>query len=226
MTKRYPPSELAHVEAERGGISLAPWCEAKPNIRVKRVCANCNNGWMSGLEDAASKIISPLFDLRQQKISARSVPLLAAWAVKTAMALESLALGKSWFYSEPERRQIRLTKTLPQQTYVWLAACAEQETIYAEAHHLAGIQKSPGLQGFTVTLAFGLLAVQVLSFRLPVSAPAGTAVTVQMRDGPWDEVLISVWPAQQTDLTWPPQQALLGESGLKFFAERFGPVAK
>lgn len=226
MTRRYPSSELAHVEAERGGISLKPWRDANPNIRVKRVCASCNNGWMSSLEDAASKIISPLFNPRQQKINARSLPLLAAWAVKTAMVLESLVPENSWFYSEPERKQLRLTKTPPQQSFVWLAACVEQETIYAEAHYLADIQKSPGLRGFTVTLAFGLLAVQVLSFKLPAPAPTGAAVTVQMREGLWDEALVPVWPAQQVDRMWPPQQGLLGESGLKFFAERFSPGAE
>lgn len=92
LTRRIPASESVHVEAERGGVPLRRWYASSPNIRVGCVCGACNNGWMSRLENAASRIIEPLFEQEQHSIDARSLPTLAAWAVKTSMVLENLSL--------------------------------------------------------------------------------------------------------------------------------------
>ncbi len=228
LTKRFPASELAHVEAERRGASLRKWRESSPNIRVGCVCAACNNGWMSHLEVTASQMVPPLIEslLGQQKqeIDARSLPTLAAWAVKTAMVLESVTPDLPPFYSASERTELRLTRAISRGTCVWLAACAEQETIYAAAKHLAGGDRSPGLHGLATTMAFGPLAIQVLAYRAPVAIPDDSKVTFQLCEGPWDEVLVPVWPVQGSPI-WPPRKGLLGEIGLEVLTDRFSPSA-
>jgi hypothetical protein len=227
LTKRFlTSSELAHVEAERGGVSLGKWRASGGNIRVGCVCGACNNGWMSRLEEAASQVVAPLieslFEQQKQEIDTRSLPTLAAWSVKTAMVLESFNPDLRPFYSTSERTQIRLTRTIPQGTFVWLAVCAEQKAIYAAAKHLAGRDRSPGLSGLATTMVFGPVAIQVLSYRVPAAIPADTKVTFELREGPWDEVLVPVWPIQGSPM-WPPRQGLLGEIGLELLAERFSP---
>ncbi len=224
LAKRFSTSDLVHVEAERGGVVLGKWRTSSPHIRVGCVCAACNNGWMSRLEDAASRIIEPLFEHQQQTISARSLPILAAWAVKTAMVLEGLDPAQPRLYSDSERIQLRLTHAIPQRACVWLAACVEQNTIYAEAEYLYGMKRSPGLRGVATTMAFGSVAIQVLALRVPASVRDFTKVTIQLREGPWEEVLVPIWPVHQGNLTWPPRQGLLGESGLKALADRFSPA--
>jgi len=223
LARRFPASELVHVEAERGGVALTKWRTHSPNIRIGCACAACNNGWMSRFENAASRIIEPLFKHQSQKIDAGSLPVLAAWAVKTAMVLECLNPDQPRFYSDFERAQLRLTHTAPQRACVWLAACVEQNTIYAEAEYLYGGKRSPGLRGIATTLAFASVAIQVLALRVPAWVRDLTKVTIQLREGPWEEVLVPVWPVPQGDLTWPPHQGLLGESGLRAFADRFSP---
>lgn len=227
LTKRFLTSELAHVEAERKGVSLAKWRASSANIRVGCVCAACNNGWMSRLEETARQIVEPLFESlfeqQRQAIDSRSLPTLAAWSVKTAMVLESLTPDLPPFYSTSDRTQLRLTHKIPQRTCVWLAACAEQKTIYAAAKHLAGGDRSPGLHGLATTMAFGPMAIQVLAFRVPAAIPADTKVTFELREGPWDEVLVPVWPVQGSPM-WPPRQGLLGEIGLEVLNDRFGPA--
>ncbi len=223
LTKRFPASESAHVQAERGGVPLGEWYTFKPNIRVGFVCVVCNNGWMSRLEESASRIIAPLFEQQQHTIDVRSLPTLAAWAVKTAMVLENMYPDQSRFYSDAERTQLRLTNTLPRRAYVWFAACVEQGTIYAEAKYLFGGNKSPGLSGVSTTMAFGPLAIQVLALKVPAWIPTDREVTIQSCEGPWDEVLMPIWPAHEGNLTWPPRQGLLGESGLEVLANRLLP---
>jgi hypothetical protein len=220
LTKRFPASALVHVEAERGGVSLGKWRASSPNIRIGCVCAACNNGWMSRLEETAGQIIEPLFGHQEHTIDARSLPTLAAWAVKTAMVLEGLVPDQPRFYSDSERTQLRLTHTIPRRACVWLAACVEQPTIYAEAKHFGG-ERFPGFHGFATTTAFGPVAIQVLALRIPASVRPETKVTIQLREGLWQQVLVPVWPAHQGNLTWPPRQGLLGESALEVLTDRF-----
>jgi hypothetical protein len=221
LTKRFPAFELVHVEAKRGSTSLRGWRTASPNIRVGCVCASCNNGWMSRLETAAGQMLEPLFTEQQHTIDAASLPTLAAWAVKTSMVLESLSPeDQARFYSDSERRQLSLDSTVPRRTYVWLAACVEQETVVTEARHLFGGHRSPGFRGFVATLAFGFLAIQVLTLRVPASVQPSTYFTFQQREGSWEEVLVPVWPVRG-NLNWPPRQGVLGESGLEVLIGRF-----
>jgi hypothetical protein len=225
LAKRFPVSEPVNVEAERGGIALGRWRTSSPNIRVGCVCAACNNGWMSRLENAASRIIQPLFGHQPQKLDAGSLHILAAWAIKTAMVLECINPDQLRFYSDSERAQLRSTHTVPQRACVWLAACVEQNTIYADADYLYGGKRSPELRGVATTIACDSVAIQILALRVPASVQDLTRVTIQLREGPWEEVLVPVWPVPQCDPTWPPRQGLQAESGLRALADRFSPAA-
>ncbi|OZC75204.1 hypothetical protein CH251_10540 [Rhodococcus sp. 06-462-5] len=53
--------------------------------QVKRVCAQCNNGWMNDLEVATEPTLWPMVHGKQTLVDAGSAQLLALWAVKTCM---------------------------------------------------------------------------------------------------------------------------------------------
>ncbi len=63
---------------------------AKPELPVKWLCATCNNGWMSMLENEAKPILESILDEKLKDIDAASQSTLACWAVKTAMVLECI----------------------------------------------------------------------------------------------------------------------------------------
>ena len=52
LMNRFPASSTSRMDAERGGHKLGSWLTAKPKLPVKWLCASCNNGWMSRLENA------------------------------------------------------------------------------------------------------------------------------------------------------------------------------
>ena len=60
-----------------------------------RVCARCNNGWMSRLEDAVRDDLVALARGSRDlgALDDRALEVLAKWAVKTAYAAQSVALG-------------------------------------------------------------------------------------------------------------------------------------
>ena len=60
-----------------------------------RICASCNNGWMSRLEETARPLLVDLIDNKraQWELSVQESALLARWAVKTAYMLANVSLA-------------------------------------------------------------------------------------------------------------------------------------
>ena len=56
--------------------------------RVRGICADCNNGWMSRLESAAKPILTPMILGEPVTLSTADQQVVAAWATKTALVLE------------------------------------------------------------------------------------------------------------------------------------------
>jgi hypothetical protein len=61
---------------------------------TKRVCRDCNTGWMSALEGAAKPLLERMiFDKRSTPLSLEDQALLARWGVKTLMTMQLLNLS-------------------------------------------------------------------------------------------------------------------------------------
>ena len=66
---------------------------ALENMREGRLCAGCNNGWMSDLENTCRQTLLSLVQARQspEQLSELECLLVARWAAKTAYVLNSSA---------------------------------------------------------------------------------------------------------------------------------------
>jgi hypothetical protein len=67
-------------------------------------------------------------------------------------------------------------------------------------------------------MAFGSLAFQVVSIRPYMKLLKETAITYEVNEGPWNEVLVQVWPINPNPKQWPPDQGLDGKLGLEALA--------
>ena len=47
-----------------------------------------------------------------------------------------------------------------------------------------------------------------------------------LREGPWDQTLVQMWPTSQNSRTWPPCYGLAGEFGLDALTERLSPTTR
>jgi hypothetical protein len=74
---------------------------ANSSFKLKEICEDCNNGWMSRLEDSAKPVIVDL--IRKQRtldsLAEEERRILAKWAGKTAL-VESRAIGAECPVSE------------------------------------------------------------------------------------------------------------------------------
>ena len=226
LMNRFPISSTARIDAQRGGRTLGNWPAAKPKLQVKWLCASCNNGWMSKLENEAKPVLESILDDKLKDIDASDQSTLARWAVKTTMVLDAIDSNRPWFYSEDERKMMRAALAVPQRTSVWIAKCVNQPNIYSAAKSLRTAPGDDGVHAFVTTMAFGSLALQVVSIKTPAAIPENIAVTYDLREGPWDQTLVQMWPTSQNPRTWPPCYGLAGEFGLDALTERLSPTTR
>src|SRR4051812_48809340 len=88
--------DLTHTEVDnRTGEVIRQWTKDEPDFKVKRVCGDCNHGWMNDLENRARPVLTSLIQGRGRTIYVDSQRHIATWAVKTAMMWQ-FALANNW----------------------------------------------------------------------------------------------------------------------------------
>jgi hypothetical protein len=225
LMRKFPKKSTGIMEGQIGTKHLPPWRQISPELKVKFICKECNNGWMSRLEDQVKPILEPIFNHETILISSQQQSILSAWAVKTAMVLEAIYSSKFWFYLPVERRFLMETLHPPALTYVWIAKCINPTGCYSKASKLTGRTNdlTSNDTGYCSTIGFGPLALQVLSMRLLDSTPAESAIIPTSQDERWSQATICVWPIQMAKQRWPPSLGLSGEFGLDELMKRWVP---
>ena len=220
LMKRFPASNTSYMDAERGGHKLGSWPMAKPGLRVKWLCANCNNGWMSRIESKTKPVLISILDDKLNAMDSSSQTTLACWAVRTSMVLECLNPNRIWFYTDYERQMMRVTQSIPPRTSVWIAKCVNQPNIYSAAKGLRTSIDDNGVHAYVTTMAFGSLAFQIVSIKTPTTIPENMSLTYDVTEGPWGQTLLQIWPIIQESGGWPVGYGLNSELGLEALTER------
>ena len=225
LMRKFPKKSTGMMEGQIGGKAFAPWHLISPELKVKFICKDCNNGWMSRLENQVKPILEPLLKEDNILISSQQQSILSAWAVKTTMVLEAIYNSKFWFYLPVERRSLMETLHPPALTYVWIAKCVDPTGCYSSASRLTGSPNdlTSNKTGYCSTIGFGPLVLQILTMRLPDSTPIKSATIPTSQDERWSQATICVWPIQMEKQKWPPSLGLLGEAGLEELRKRWVP---
>lgn len=223
LTRRFAGVGEQPIEAEIRGVALPPRSSRRPALSVRRVCRRCNNGWMSALENRAKPILEPLLDGQPTVLDLAARTSIAVWATKIAMVLEGVEADEMRMYSQSERVQLKTLSVIPRGTSVWIARALHPTYVLSVKTRHRGPEGSAA-EAHVTTLAFGLLAFQVATVRLPLVAEMVMRVTTDVRAGPWDTATVRLWPEFSGFVSWPPEVALNGIAGLDALAERFKTV--
>ena len=73
------------------------------SLRNKRLCHDCNTGWMEGLEGRSQSLLRPMILGRPNTLNLEEQITVATWTAKTAMVIES-SYGDDGNFSIEERR--------------------------------------------------------------------------------------------------------------------------
>jgi hypothetical protein len=190
--QRFPNNKVGIMEAQRGKKEFQTWNQKGPRLKVKFVCPRCNNEWMSQLEGHVKPIVEALLSPKSTLIDSQQQASLGVWSVKNAMVFEALRDDRPRFYLSTERITLKETLQPPEKTFVWIAKCIENINLSCEGHNLTGIvvESTSPVSAYVTTMAFGALAIQVLSVRLLESIRQYSQVISNLRSGPWDQVTL------------------------------------
>jgi hypothetical protein len=144
---------------------------------------------------------------------------MALWAVKTAMVLEALDPLEKRAYDDAQCARLRERAAIPWRTSIWLATSVDPAWFMSTKNRHVEAEAQE-IIGASTTIAFGHVAVQVLTMKVPESVGPKTEVTTDVRRGPWNQITAQIWPPRVT-FNWPLGMAVQGEQGLDAFADRF-----
>lgn len=166
------------------------------DFRVNRVCARCNNGWLSELEERSIPILDPLISgLQLRLLSPREQRQLALWAVKTAMLTDLTQAEPILRFTM--RSRLRTHRAVPAGTRVWLGACGELNPIVTNLTVRAELRPPDGgeaILGFYSPMKIGHLCLYVY---FPM---ADVVVDVP---NPYPGGLVRIWGRRHGDVAWP-----------------------
>ncbi len=205
-------------------VTAPPKRWAGPKFTMKKICRECNNGWMSRLEQAVKPTMGSLVNDISMPLDEEQQRLLARWATKTAMVIEGVKQEKNNFYTAAQRSEFRTTLIPPLETAVWLGRCSQSNNLHGEARKLRvsnPTATNPLEDGCATTFVTGRLVMQVLSVKRRPDAMYGS-LRLRIRSGPWESKLVQVWPIEKQRVDWPPPQSFSDlDDGLLNLRRRF-----
>ena len=140
------------------------------------------------------------------------------------MVFEALRGPRQWFYTSEERATLSKGAIPPGYTNVWLGRGENIPGVYCISSDMSDRPdpRDSSVNGYVTTMAFGNLAIQVLTVRLSPPEFRPNRLTTDLRPGPWENLLLRIWPpSPQTG--WPLSMAFDGELGIEALSLRFRP---
>jgi hypothetical protein len=192
--------------------SQKKWDGDPRSRRAQCVCAECNSGWMSRLQEQTKPLLLELVEGQETWLTIADQRLLATWATMTTITSEYIqrstaaisAKNRDRFYRE--RSPLKLWK-------IWIGNFHRADWKPYRVHHALPVRSrvrtdsalsanaAPNTQ--TTTLIFGQLYLHVASSDIPDAIGRMTfpqEVT--------DTILKQIWLPRSGKLRWPPRRTM------------------
>jgi hypothetical protein len=223
LVKQFRNAEKGTVEGQRGKLAPHFWQAGKYLLRTGNVCKNCNNGWMSDLENRVKPIIERFFLDQEVSLDQHDQLTLAVWICKNAMVYETLRHKSSCFFTSSEHKSFRESLHLPLHTSIWIAKIVGFTGLFCTASDLNGIETKSlnQVKAYVTTMAFGPIVMQILNAKMSKPIYQNITTDGRLQQDLLDQTIIQIWPITVTKVLWPNKFGLSGELGLNRFAHRW-----
>jgi len=198
--------------------------------RIKCVCRDCNNIWMSQLQESAKPYLVPMLTGDTVRLQRNGLTTLAAWTTMMVMVSEHLN-EEMVAISLAERQRFKANKRAPSHWRIWIGRhAAVHHPLFT--HNIASFAPEQeierlGIEGAipsntqTSTILLGKhLLIHVMSstvarhiirrWRLPAFLAPG---------------LTQIWPVVATPVSWPPTGGIFLDSAINTLAQEFASKA-
>lgn len=166
LTKFLPGDEGDDVtHTVRDGATEAvehQWAAKQLDFAARKVCERCNTGWMNDLENLARPHLVPLIEGQRRVLDAPAQRIVAAWAVKTALALSLANPGKRPVATHHYRAMAEMKDRPPPKSLVWIGAYSGWRHASHFPEELTLSSSSGDVDGYAATLTVARLVLQVV----------------------------------------------------------------
>lgn len=216
------------------GDQVHTWSKDELDVRTRRVCYDCNNGWMHDLEDDIKPLLSRMIlgDL-PVTLDRDAQDLLCLWIAKTGMVLEFVH-GKPRHVPSEHHHWVYARREPPPQSFIRLGGYAlevphggEFSPLHSHPHPLTfQIRNGGGIEtipAYTLTMRAGYLVMQIFGYEF-----RGHDSVITLNPDTRLAFLV-LWPRRSDSVVWPkgPQPwPFLDDEGFDLFATDFTREAK
>lgn len=183
--------------------------------KIRRVCGECNSGWMSQLQTSAKPLLLPMIRGETTVLSRSEQKIVAAWAAMTAMSSEFV---DDEFVAIPQedRDLLREHLRVPRGWRIWVGRYRWAQGVERWTHHVFtlaedGYQGPAGELGHpmntqTTTICVGNhLVVHVMSSSV---GPGQRIIRLWNFPKALGVCLRQIHPAAASSIRWPPPHVL------------------
>ncbi len=198
-----PYDVTVRQQLEGEALTVATKRAVKINERVPTVCATCNNGWMSAIENEVKPLMTPLLLAHPgASLDPAQALLVACWAAKTVAVLEDVH-GRR-VTTQEQRHLIRQHKMPPPQTHVHAAWYSGADGPVRVLRFTGEGPAGGPYEGRAAAVTGMILGALVLIVLQSPSSSYGVGHEV----GCVRPDYVSLWPPVPTGVAWPPQVAV------------------
>lgn len=216
----FPKENILRFTDSQGTVRVRRSAEINWTARV--VCAQCNNTWMSRLEEEHAKpVITPLIaGDTALPITPEVARSIALFAFKTAVIVDHSNRHRPPFFAKADRYAFRERQVMPVDVNMWMCGILRHRTrgnvlaLYSSGE----AQSSYPLRGYICTLALGHVAIQLVKFKQLRNAKIHPLPGFDVR-------AVIFWPRVKEGLIWPFPDNLVNSSDVRGFAERWKSVS-
>jgi hypothetical protein len=225
IERLFGPQEYNWTHTDRKTGTNRSWKKKGADEKIRDVvCSECNNGWMSNLENLEAKpaLTNIIRDGAPQCLLPRGILSLSLFAFKHTVVANHSNPNREPFFTRAARERFKNSLQIPPGVQMWIGAF---QSVYANSgiftsHHLEADPEGRSLDDFELyifTFAVGHLVFQVLASKWTKVTRRRLPLPVLRPNTFWNSAAIQFWPMDGHSIEWPPTH-YLNENMLKKFA--------
>lgn len=182
------------------------WTAPSFDTKVRVVCTECNNGWMSDLEVAAKPILVRMLTGKRVVLDDASQAVVSQWVVKTAMMFQHTTPRRP--IPDHHFRYLYDHRRPPPSSQVWIAARTAEDGGIVSGLQSARLKLKPdgpnteANSAYLVTIGIAAFVGQLFGHDLP------RLDFRRSHKGIFTSAVEQIWPTVETVVEWPPKHII------------------
>jgi hypothetical protein len=201
------------------------------SVRIKCVCRQCNNIWMSRLQEEAKPYLVPMLIGEDIRLLKKGQVVVAAWATMMVMVSEYLT-DDMVAIPAADRRRLHIHRLPPSRWRIWIGQHRrEAHPLFAHNVVPLGTEKEfEALTDETSVTPNTQTSTICLGDNLVIHVMGASRVWRMIRR--WQlprelgGTMAQIWPVQTPMVLWPTSPMALNDAGLDLLSQHFFDTMK